>query len=93
MINYKTHVNTEGKLMARLLEFHRQHISAPLPHARLYHMVVELESFHGCLLALCTTPPSSLATEDDPSYTIFLFIIFFILSVQEILRLTNVVFK
>jgi hypothetical protein len=29
-----------------------------------------LESFHGCLLASCVAPPSSWATEDDPSYTI-----------------------
>jgi hypothetical protein len=28
-IRYKIHANTEGKLMARLTEFHRQH----LPHA------------------------------------------------------------
>jgi esterase/lipase superfamily enzyme len=32
--------------------------------------VVALESFHGCLLASCAAPPSSWATEDDPSYTI-----------------------
>jgi hypothetical protein len=51
------------------------------------HMVVALESFHGCSLASCAAPPSSWATEDDPSYTSFLFKSF--LSVQEILPLTN----
>jgi hypothetical protein len=40
------------------------------------HMVVALESFHGSLLASCTALPSSCATEDDPSYTIFLFNLF-----------------
>jgi hypothetical protein len=64
-----------------------------LPHSPMLafdilHMVVALESFHGCLLASCTTPPSSRATEDN-----FLFNIFFISPVQEILPLTNFVFK
>jgi hypothetical protein len=40
------------------------------------HMVAALESFHGCLLASCTAPPWSWATEDDPSYTTFLFNLF-----------------
>jgi hypothetical protein len=53
------------------------------------HMVVALESFQGCLLASCVAPPSFWATEDDPSYTTFLFYSFS--SVQEILPLTNFV--
>jgi hypothetical protein len=52
-----------------------------------HHMVVALESFHGCLLASCIAPPSFWATEDDPSYTTFLFYSF--LLVQEILPLSN----
>jgi hypothetical protein len=56
-------------------------VVAWLPHSPMLafdilQMVVALESFHGCLLASCTTLPSSWATEDDPSYTIFLFNIF-----------------
>jgi hypothetical protein len=42
----------------------------------ILHMMVALESFHGCLLVSCAAPPSSWATEDDPSYTIFLFNLF-----------------
>jgi hypothetical protein len=56
-------------------------VVAWLPHSPMLafdilHMVVALESFHGFLLASCAGPPSSWATEDDPSYTIFLFNLF-----------------
>jgi hypothetical protein len=43
------------------------------------HMVVALESFHGCLLASVAAPPLFWATKDDPSYTIS-FLIFFYFS-------------
>jgi hypothetical protein len=36
-IRYKTYANTEGKLMARLTDFHRQHVSSSGPiHVRFY---------------------------------------------------------
>jgi hypothetical protein len=44
------------------------------------------------LLASCATPPSSRPTKDDLSYTIS-FLFFFISPIQEILPLTNFVFK
>jgi hypothetical protein len=74
-----------------------EYVVAWLPHSPMlafdiFHMVVALESFYGCLLASCAAPPSSRATEDDLSYTIS-FLIIFISSVQEILPLTNFVFK
>jgi hypothetical protein len=52
-----------------------------LPHSTMLafdvlHMIVALDSFHGCLLASCAAPPSSWTTEDDPSYTIFPFNLF-----------------
>jgi hypothetical protein len=43
-----------------------------------FHMVVALESIHGCLLASCAALASSWATENDPSYSSFLFIYFFV---------------
>jgi hypothetical protein len=46
-------------------------MAAPLPHACIWHT-----SSYGCLLASCAAPPSSWATEDYPSYTIFLFNLF-----------------
>jgi hypothetical protein len=53
---------------------------APLPHACIGHT----SKYGGgigippcvCLLASCAAPPSSLATEDDPSYSSFIFIFF-----------------
>jgi hypothetical protein len=63
----------------------------PCSHLTYFlHMVVALESFHSCLLAWCVAPPSSWATEDDPSYTIS-FLIFFASTRNP--SSTNFVFK
>jgi hypothetical protein len=66
---------------------------SPMLELDILHMVVALESFHGCVLASCAAPPSSRVTEDDLSYTISFLISFFISPVQEILPLINFVFK